>query len=105
MIATNLNLESLSGPPLSPGHHVFVLREDAHLLDRLVAEDDGEAVYGGAGHPGCQPLPEHTPLLCPPEMSDRVRYTPPVNLKNGIKTRFNDDRQSRLLTYLNSSSD
>ena len=59
---------------------MFVLRKHTHLLDRLVAEDDGEAVYGGAGHPGSQPFPEHAPPLCPPEMTDRVRDTPSVDL-------------------------
>ena len=106
---------------------MLVLREHAHLLDRLVSEDDREAVYRGAGHPGCQTLPEHAPPLRPPEMSDCVRNAPSVNLKmdgKANKIRFSNPgpkpqiikrggsdfghRNNTIdtkVTYLNSSSD
>ena len=65
---------------------MFVLRQDTHLLDGLVAEDDCKAVDAGAGHPRRQPLPEHAPSLRPPEMTDCVRNAPSVNLKMDDKT-------------------
>ena len=67
---------------LSPGHDMFVLREYAHLLDRLVAKNYGKAVYRGASHPRCQSLSKHTPPLRPPQMADCVRNTPSVDLKS-----------------------
>ena len=60
---------------------MLVLREDAHLLDGLVAEDDGEAVDAGARHPRGQPLAEHAPPLRPPQRRDRVRDAASVHLQ------------------------
>ena len=60
---------------------MLVLREDAHLLDRLVAEDDCEAVDAGARHPRGQPLAEHAPPLRPPQRRDGVRDAASVHLQ------------------------
>ena len=60
---------------------MFVLRQDTHLLDGLVAEDDCKAVDAGAGHPRRQPLPEHAPSLRHPEVADRLGDAPSVDLE------------------------
>ena len=82
---------------------MFVLREYAHLLNRLVAKNYGKAVYRGASHPRCQSLSKHTPPLRPPEMTDCVGNTPSVNLNSVNKYCLTSEIKSE--TYLDSSSD